>query len=399
MTDQSVVQLDITGMTCASCANRIERNLGKLDGVTARVNYATEKAAVTYTGAITTDDLIAAVSAAGYTAALPQPSPDLDAAPDDPAVDVARRLEASLVWSIPVVLLAMVPAWQFDYWQWVSLVLATPVVAWAGWPFHRAAWVNLRHGAATMDTLISIGTLAAYAWSLYALLFGTAGEIGMSHPFELTIQRGDASALIYLEAATGVTTLVLLGRYIELRSKRQAGAALRALLELGARDVAVLSDGVERRVPVADLTVGSRFVVRPGEKIATDGEVEEGSSAIDRSLLTGESVPVQVGPGDSVTGATINAGGRLVVRATRVGSETQLAQMARLVEEAQQGKAAAQRLADRVSGVFVPVVVALAVATFAGWLVLDGSLAAAVTAAVAVLVIACPCALGLATPT
>ncbi len=314
--------------------------------------------------------------------------------------DIGARVEASLVWAVPVVLLAMVPAWQFDYWQWVSLALATPVVAWAGWPFHRAAWTNLRHGAATMDTLISVGTLAAYGWSLYALLFGMAGEIGMRHPFELTISRADGTSQIYLEAAAGVTTLVLLGRFIEQRSKRQAGAALRSLLELGAREVSLLDEnGVEQRVAIDRLLVGSRFVVRPGEKIATDGLVESGTSAVDRSLLTGESMPVEVGPDDAVSGATINVGGRLVVRATRVGADTQLAQMARLVEEAQQGKAAAQRLADRISGVFVPAVVTLALLTLTGWVVAGEGWGAGVSAAVAVLVIACPCALGLATPT
>jgi P-type Cu+ transporter len=295
--------------------------------------------------------------------------------------------------------MAMVPALQFTYWQWLSLTLAAPVVVWGGLPFHRAAWTNLRHGAATMDTLVSLGTGAAFLWSLYALFLGTAGEPGMTHPFELTIGRTDGSANIYLEAAAGVTAFLLAGRYVEARSKRRAGAALRALLELGAKEVSVLRGGTETRVPVDRLAVGDRFVVRPGEKIAADGVVTEGASAVDASMLTGESVPVEVGPGDAVVGATVNAGGRLVVRATRVGSETQLAQMARLVEEAQNGKAEVQRLADRVSGVFVPVVLALAAATLGFWIGASAGLPAAFTAAVAVLIIACPCALGLATPT
>ena len=305
--------------------------------------------------------------------------------------------------TIPVIALAMVPAWQFDYWQWASLTLAAPVVVWGAWPFHRAAWTNLRHGTTTMDTLVSVGTLAAFGWSLYALFLGTAGTPGMTHPFELTVQRTDGAGNIYLEAAAGVTTFLLAGRWFEHRSKRRAGAALRALLELGAKQVAVLRGGpggeTEVMVPTAELAVGDRFVVRPGEKIATDGEVEDGSSAVDASLLTGEPVPVEVGPGDTVVGATVNAGGRLVVRATRVGGDTQLAQMARLVEDAQTGKAEVQRLADRVSGVFVPIVIALSVATLGFWLGNGAGASAAFTAAVAVLIIACPCALGLATPT
>jgi Cu+-exporting ATPase len=308
-------------------------------------------------------------------------------------------LLVSTALTVPVVAMAMVPALQFDYWQWLSLALATPVVVWGGAPFHRAAWTNLRHRAATMDTLVSLGTLAAYGWSLYALLLGGAGEPGMTHPFELTISRSDGTPQIYLEAAAGVTTFLLAGRYAEARSKRRAGAALRALLELGAKEVSLLRAGVEVRVPVEQLAVGDLFVIRPGEKIAADGEVTEGSSAVDASLLTGESVPVEVGPGDPVAGATVNSGGRLVVRATRVGAETQLAQMARLVEEAQNGKADVQRLADRISGVFVPVVLALAAATLVVWLAIGAGVPAAFTAAVAVLIIACPCALGLATPT
>ena len=310
-----------------------------------------------------------------------------------------HRLLVSAALTVPVVAMAMIPALQFPNWQWLSLTLAAPVVAWGGWPFHRAAWTNLRHGATTMDTLISLGTLAALGWSLYALFFGTAGMTGMRHPFEWTLARGDAAGNIYLEAATGVTTFLLAGRYFEARSKRRAGAALRALLELGAKEVSVLEGGRERRVPTAQLRVGTQFVVRPGEKVATDGTVVEGASAVDASMLTGESVPVDVAPGDPVVGGTVNVGGRIVVTATRVGADTQLAQMSRLVEDAQNGKAQVQRLADRISSVFVPVVLALAAATFAVWLLIGGGLPAAFTAAVAVLIIACPCALGLATPT
>ena len=393
------VDLDISGMTCASCANRIERKLNKVPGVVATVNYATERARVSYDGGVTTDTLLATVEAAGYSARLPSPAAEPETIAVDPTAALRQRLLVSTVLTVPVVVLAMVPAWQFDYWQWLSLTLAAPVVVWGAWPFHRAAWTNLRHGTSTMDTLISLGTLAALGWSVYALFWGTAGVPGMTHPFELTIQRSDGSGNIYLEAAAGVTTFILAGRYAEARSKRQAGAALRALLEMGARDVGVLRGGAEVRVPVEQLAVGDLFVVRPGEKVATDGVVEEGASAVDASMLTGESVPVEVGVGDQVVGATVNAGGRLVVRATRVGSDTQLAQMARLVEDAQSGKAAAQRLADRISGVFVPVVLGLAAATLGFWLGTGQGAGAAFTAAVAVLIIACPCALGLATPT
>ncbi|QBR92835.1 heavy metal translocating P-type ATPase [Nocardioides euryhalodurans] len=394
------IELAISGMTCASCANRIERKLNKLDGVVATVNYATEKAKVTYPGTVTPEQLVETVEQAGYAAALPRPA-DEQPGPvvEDPADALRRRTLVSLVLSVPVVALAMVPAWQFTYWQWLSLTLAAPVVLWGAWPFHRAAWLNLRHGTTTMDTLVSVGTLAALGWSVYALFLGTAGEPGMTHPFELTVERTDGAGNIYLEAAAGVTTFILAGRWFEARSKRRAGAALRALLELGARDVAVLRDGVEVQVPTEQLAVGMLFVVRPGEKIATDGEVEQGSSAVDESMLTGESVPVEVGPGDAVVGATVNAGGRLVVRATRVGADTQLAQMARLVEDAQNGKAEVQRLADRVSGIFVPVVIALSVATLGFWVGAGAGWSAAFTASVAVLIIACPCALGLATPT
>ncbi|GHE75342.1 carbonate dehydratase [Amycolatopsis deserti] len=394
------IELAIGGMTCASCAMRVERKLNKLDGVSATVNYATEKAKVTFPADLDPATLVAQVEAAGYTATVPQPKAvEPEAVEEDPTAPLRQRLIGSLVLSVPVIALAMVPALQFTYWQWISLTLAAPVIVWAAWPFHKAAWTNLRHGAATMDTLVSLGTLAAFAWSLYALLFGSAGVPGMTHPFELTIQRLSGDGNIYLEVAAGVTTFILAGRYFEARSKRRAGAALRALLELGAKDVAVLRDGREERIPVDQLAVGETFLVRPGEKIATDGVITEGSSAVDASMLTGESVPVEVGPGDPVTGATVNSGGRLIVRATRVGADTQLAQMAKLVEEAQTGKAAVQRLADRISAVFVPIVIALATGTLAFWLGAGGTVSAAFTAAVAVLIIACPCALGLATPT
>ncbi|NYI80293.1 heavy metal translocating P-type ATPase [Nocardioides panzhihuensis] len=400
-------ELEIDGMTCASCANRIERKLNKLDGVSATVNYATEKAKISVAADqtdIDTSVLIATVESAGYGAKEPRPqagpsSGSSDAEAADPVALLKRRLLISAVLTVPVVLMAMVPALQLESWQWLSLTLAAPVVVWGAAPFHRAAWTNARHGAATMDTLVSIGTLAAFGWSLYALFLGTAGEPGMTHPFSFAIERTDGLGNIYLEAAAGVTTFILAGRYFEARSKRRAGAALTALLELGAKEVAVLRDGTETRIPIDDLAVGDLFVVRPGEKIATDGVVEDGSSAIDAAMLTGESVPVEVSPGDTVTGATVNAGGRLVVRATRVGADTQLAQMARLVEEAQTGKAAAQRLADRISGVFVPIVIALSAITLGFWLGAGAGAATAFTAAVAVLIIACPCALGLATPT
>ncbi|MEU3934056.1 heavy metal translocating P-type ATPase [Streptomyces sp. NPDC029044] len=396
------VELVIGGMTCASCAARVEKKLNRMDGVTATVNYATEKAKVSYSGGVSVGDLIATVEATGYTAQEPAPPAEqTDEAPEpDELRPLRERLVTAVVLSVPVVAMAMIPALQFEYWQWLSLTLAAPVVTYAAWPFHKAAFTNARHGAATMDTLISVGTSAAFLWSVWALFFGTAGTPGMTHPFELTIERTDGAGNIYLEAAAGVTAFILAGRYFEARAKRKAGAALRALLELGAKDVTVLRDsGREETVPVADLKAGDLFLVRPGEKIATDGTVVEGSSAVDASMLTGESVPVEVGSGDPVTGATINVGGRLVVRATRVGADTQLARMARLVEDAQNGKAAAQRLADRISAVFVPVVIALALGTLGFWLGNGVGLTAAFTAAVAVLVIACPCALGLATPT
>ncbi|MEV4032243.1 heavy metal translocating P-type ATPase [Streptomyces umbrinus] len=400
------VELAIGGMTCASCAARIEKKLNRMDGVTATVNYATEKAKVAYDGDVSVQDLIATVEKTGYSAHEPEPvrtQPEGDnesASADDELRPLRERLITAVVLAVPVVAMAMIPALQFEYWQWLSLTLAAPVVTYAAWPFHKAAFTNARHGAATMDTLISVGTSAAFLWSLWALFLGTAGTPGMKHPFELTIARGDGAGNIYLEAAAGVTAFILAGRYFEARSKRKAGAALKALLELGAKDVTLLRpDGREQTVPTAELKVGNRFLVRPGEKIATDGTVVEGSSAVDASMLTGESVPVEVSTGDPVTGATINAGGRLVVEATRVGADTQLARMARLVEDAQNGKAAAQRLADRISAVFVPVVIALALGTLGFWLGNGSGLTAAFTAAVAVLIIACPCALGLATPT
>jgi P-type Cu+ transporter len=403
------IELAIGGMTCASCAARIEKKLNRIDGVQASVNYATEKAKISYPDGVTPDDLITTVEKVGYRAE-PAPPPTPPAAepargaaapvrPADELTSLRARLWVSLILTVPVIALSMVPAWQFTNWQWLALALAGPVVVYGGWPFHRAAAVNLRHGAATMDTLVSLGTLAAFGWSLWALFFGTAGMPGMRHAFTLSVARGDGAANIYLEAAAGVTLFILAGRYFEARAKRRAGAALRVLLELGAKDVAVLRGGVEARIPVEQLAVGDRFVVRPGEKIATDGTVDEGTSAVDASMLTGESVPVEVGPGDTVVGATVNAGGRLIVQATRVGADTQLAQMAKLVEDAQNGKAAVQRLADRISGVFVPIVIALAVGTLGFWLGTGSGPAAAFTAAVAVLIIACPCALGLATPT
>jgi len=408
------VDLTIDGMTCASCAARIEKRLNKLDGVTASVNFATERATVDFPATVAPDDLVAAVESAGYSASLPAPprssghehDDDLD---DDegvgprPAVgsaaDLRQRLIVSTVLGVPVIAMAMIPALQFRYWQWLSLTLASPVIIWGAYPFHLATWRNARHGATTMDTLVSLGTLSAYLWSLWALFFGDAGMPGMTMSFSFTVTRGAGADAVYFEVASGVTIFLLAGRYFEARAKRRSGAAMRALLELGAKDVAVLRGGVEERVPLDSLVVGDRFVVRPGEKVATDGVVEEGTSAIDASMLTGESVPVEVGPGDGIIGATVNAGGRLVVRATRVGADTNLARMARLVADAQSGKAPVQRLADRVAAVFVPFVLVVALATLAGWLLAGQPATAAFTAAVAVLIIACPCALGLATPT
>jgi len=395
------VELEIGGMTCASCATRIERKLNRIEGVEATVNYATEKARITADG-VDTSTLIEAVEAAGYTAAVPAPpleeTPAVSAA-DRETEELRRRLLISTALTVPVVVLSMVPALQFTNWQWLTLTLAAPVAVWGAWPFHRAAWVNARHGAATMDTLISVGVIAAFGWSLYALFFGMAGQPGMHMTFQLIAEPGSGASEIYLEVASAVTVFILAGRYVEARAKRKSGAALRALLELGAKDASLLADGVETRVPVSSLTVGDRFVVRPGEKVATDGRVVEGSSAIDLSMLTGESVPVEVSPTDHVTGATVNVGGRLVVEVTAVGADTELARLGRLVEEAQTGKAEAQRLADRVSAIFVPVVIGLALLALALWLVLGAGVEAAFTAAVATLIIACPCALGLATPT
>jgi Cu+-exporting ATPase len=405
MTESQHVVLDIGGMTCTSCAARVEKKLNKIEGVQATVNYATEKATVDFSPGTSIDDLMATVAATGYTATPPAP-PTPHGPGDEQGGHVhdlneeyRQRLIVSTLLAVPVLLLSMVPPFQFDNWQWLSLTLASPVVVWGALPFHKAAWVNARHGATTMDTLISVGVIAAYAWSLWALFFTHAGMTGMRMEFDLVTDPGSSSAHLYLEVASAVTAFILAGRYFEQRAKTRSSAALRALLDLGAKDVAVLRDGVEIRVAIDDLAVGDQFVVRPGEKIATDGVVLSGTSAIDASLLTGESVPIEVGPGDVVTGATINAGGRLTVEATRVGSDTALAQIARLVEEAQSGKAEVQRLADRISAIFVPIVIGLSLATLVTWLALDNGPTAAFTAAVAVLIIACPCALGLATPT
>jgi len=401
------VDLTIGGMTCASCAARVERKLNKLDGVQASVNFATETARVTHPDTVSVEDLVRTVEATGYTATPPPPP----SKPREPAAATERdetseaeqslrtRLVIAALLTAPALLLAMVPALQFDNWQWLVLTLTSPVAVWGAWPFHRAAWTNLRHGAATMDTLISLGVVVSYLWSVYALFLGGAGEHGMRMSFEILAPRGSATDQIYLEVGAALTTFLLTGRYFEARAKRRAGGALRALLEMGAKDVAVLRDGREHRIPIDQLRIDDLFVVRPGEKIATDGVIAEGGSAIDQSMLTGESVPVEVSPGDPVVGATVNVGGRLVVRVTRVGADTQLAQMARLVRDAQSGKAPVQRLADRVSAVFVPVVITLAAAVYGFWIITGGGTAAAVTAAVAVLIIACPCALGLATPT
>ncbi|QHC68817.1 heavy metal translocating P-type ATPase (plasmid) [Rathayibacter sp. VKM Ac-2759] len=394
------VDLLVGGMTCASCAARIEKKLNRMPGVEASVNYATEKAAIRLPAGTSVADAIATIQNTGYSAALPAPTPETGKDGADAALNVLRRrLWVSIALAVPVVVLSMVPVAQFPGWQWLALVLAAPVALWGAWPFHRAAWVNARHGAATMDTLISVGVLAALGWSVYALFFGSAGTIGMTMAFEWTLAQGAGAHDIYLEVAAAVPAFVLTGRYVEARAKRSSGSALKALLEMGAKDVSVLTGDVEVLVPVSALRVGDRFVVRPGEKIATDGTVIDGSSAVDVSLLTGESVPVEVAPGDRVVGATVNVGGRLVIEASRVGADTELAQMGRLVEQAQAGKAQVQRLADRISAVFVPVVIALALATLAGWLLVGASAEMAFTAAVATLIIACPCALGLATPT
>ena len=402
MTDVRIEQLDIEGMTCAACASRIERRLNKLEGVEASVNYATEGAQIQAPPSVSHADLVAEVEAAGYTVVEPI-SADEPASGDDRAdaheTDLRHRFFGSFVLSLPVLVLSMVPPLQFDHWQWISLALAAPVVLWGGWPFHRAAWMNLRHGAATMDTLITVGTVSALGWSLYALLFTSAGDDGMRMAMDLVPRRGGGGHEIYLEVAAVVVTLVLGGRWFEVRAKARSSSALRALLELGAKDVAVLRDGQEVRIDIDRLAVGDRFVVRPGEKVATDGRIVEGASAVDQSLITGESVPIEVSVGDEVIGASVNAGGRLVVEATRVGSDTALAGIARLVTQAQGGKAPVQRLADAVSAVFVPVVIVIAVASLGFWLGAGVAANEAFTAAVAVLIIACPCALGLATPT
>lgn len=399
---QARVELDIGGMTCASCAARVEKQLNRMPGVAASVNYATEKAVVTAAVPGTALDaaaLIATVERTGYTAALPPAAPPAEDSEDPELRSLRRRLLVAAVLSVPVIVLAMVPAWQFPGWQWVSLALATPVVTWAAYPFHRAALIAARHGSTSMDTLVSLGVSAAYLWSVYALVFGHAGMIGMTHSFTWIVQPGDGAGSIYLEVAAGVTTFLLLGRYLEGRAKRRAGAAVRALLRVGAKDAALLRDGVEVRVPASALRVGDEFVIRPGERIATDSVVIAGASAVDTSTITGESVPEAVTVGDPLAGATVNVEGRLIARATRVGEDTQLAQMARLVAAAQSGKAEVQRLADRVAGVFVPIVLVIAAATLAIWLLLGADPSMAFTAAVAVLIIACPCALGLATPT
>ncbi len=412
------LDFEISGMTCASCAARIERNLNRLDGIDASVNYATEKARVKVPEGLAPEEIIAEVEKTGYSAALP-PDSNQDgtgrdhaghsgghdhggiAGPEtDREIEVLRqRLIGSILLAVPVIAMSMFEALQFEYWQWASLVLAAPVVVWAAWPFHRATLRNLRHGATTMDTLVTIGISAAFFWSLYALFFGTAGEPGMTHPFEITVAPSDGASNIYLEVAAGVTMFLIAGRYFELRSKRRASSAMNALLEMGAKEAFVIRDGEEVAVAIGDLAVGDEFVVRPGEKVATDGVVVSGNSAIDESMLTGEPVPKEVGAGDEVAGATVNAGGRLTVRATRVGADTQLARMAKMVEDAQSGKAPVQRLADRISAYFVPAVILIAAATLGAWLGAGFPADAAFTAAVAVLIIACPCALGLATPT
>jgi Cu+-exporting ATPase len=398
------VELNIGGMTCASCAMRIERKLNKLDGVDATVNYATEKARVRTESAVDTAALIAAVESAGYSAAVPVPphAPSVDDPPlagSDETRALRNRLIVSAALTVPVLLMSVIPVLQFTNWQWLALMLSAPVAVWGAWPFHRAAWVNARHGATTMDTLISVGVLAAFGWSLYALFFGSAGMPGMTMGFSLITEPGGGAGDIYLEVATAVTVFILTGRYIEARAKKESGAALQALLELGAKNAVVLRDGIETQITVAELAIGDCFVVRPGEKIATDGIIIDGASAVDASMLTGESIPVEVTLGDRVVGATLNVGGRLTIEVTRVGAETELARLGRLVEEAQTGKAEVQRLADRVSSIFVPIVIALAILTFLGWALIGGSLTVAFTAAIATLIVACPCALGLATPT
>ena len=394
------VDLDITGMTCASCAARVEKKLNRMPGVIATVNYGTDRAHIALPEGTSIDDAIATIEATGYTAQRPRVEFAREHAHDDPELrDLRRRVTISAVLTAPVVALAMIPPLQFDYWQWISLALAAPVVVWGALPFHRAAWTNLRHGAATMDTLVSLGVGAAFMWSLYALFLGGAGDRGMRMSFHVLPSQGAGNSEIYLEVAAAVTTFILLGRYFEIRAKSRSSRALTALLSLGAKDVTVVSDGRERTIAIDELAVGDHFLVRPGEKVATDGRVINGESSVDISLLTGEPMPVDVGPGDAVVGAGINTSGRLVVQATRVGVDTHLARIAALVEDAQSRKAPVQRLADRISAVFVPIVIVLALATVVGWSVAGADLAFAFTAGVAVLIIACPCALGLATPT
>lgn len=401
-TNSKKVELNIEGMTCASCAARIEKRLNKVEGVVASVNYATEKASVTFEEGIDAFELIDAVESAGYKAFLPKVKSDTsieDSVKSDPTKSLKDRAIICAVLSIPVVAMSMLSILQFRNWQWLSLTLSAPVVIWGALPFHLATWKNLKHGTATMDTLISIGTLSAFAWSLFALFIGDAGMAGMKMSFDLMTSQRSGTNEIYLEVASAVTTFILVGRYFEAKAKSTSGEALKALMELGVKDVAILRDNQEVRIPIEQLVEGDYFVVRPGEKIATDGIVHEGTSAVDSSLLTGESVPVEVQAGDRVIGATINVGGRLIVEATRVGNDTQLAQMAQMVSDAQSGKAPVQRLADKVSAIFVPIVILLALATLGFWLISGDGSAHAFTAAVAVLIIACPCALGLATPT
>ena len=396
----NTVDLSLEGMTCSSCAVRIERKLNKMPGVQASVNYATERASVTLPDGVSVSDAINTISAAGYSAELVREGYDEQADATDAALPILRlRLIVAIVLSVPVIAMAMIPNLQFPYWQWVSLVLATPVVLWCGWPFHRAALVNLRHGTSTMDTLVSLGVTAAYVWSLYALIWGGAGDPDMRMTFHLLPVHDEATAQIYFEVAAGVIVFLLLGRYLETRAKIASGDALRTLLQQGAKEASVLRDGVEVRVPISEVMVGTTFIVRPGEKIATDGVVIDGSSSVDTSLITGESMPILVQPGDAVTGATVNVDGLITIAATRVGSDTALAHMARLVAAAQTGKAPVQRLADRVSAVFVPIVLVIAVLSLVGWLLAGAGTTFAFTAAVSVLIIACPCALGLATPT
>lgn len=393
------VVLSLGGMTCASCAMRVEKKLNKLPGVSATVNFATENAMVNLPENISITDAIAAVESAGYSAKeVTHENQDELEPKESVEVSLRNRLIISGVLTVPVVLMAMIPALQFDYWQWLSLTLASPVVVWGALPFHRAAWINLRHGNATMDTLISMGVGAAYIWSLYALFFGGAGETGMTMEFTL-LPNHDGTSEIYLEVASAITVFILLGRYFEARAKSQSSAALTALLNLGAKTVSVITEGEEKQIPIGMLQLGDLFVVRPGERIATDGKVVEGASAVDESMITGESIPVEVTVGDTVIGATLNASGRLVIEATAIGADTALARITNLVENAQAGKAPIQRLADRVSAIFVPIVILLAVGTLLGWLIAGAGSSFAFTAAVAVLIIACPCALGLATPT